>query len=735
MTVSSVTRQLISIMAVSTVMGVLAAGLVIPWIGALSSSLNEASRTVADAPKLPMTGLMQRSQILDRNGEVIANLYDQNRVTVPLDRISRPMIAAIVAIEDHRYFQHGPLDLQGTLRALVTNQVSGETVQGGSSITQQLVKLTLLSQATTHAERKAATEGSLGRKVRELRYAIGLEQEHSKEWILERYLNLAYFGDGAYGIQSAARHYFSTDASELTRVQAAMLAGLVKNPTDYDPTNDRGAALKRRNTVLTRMAQLGAVPDRTASRLQRRGLGLQVAATQNGCNTSAAPFYCDYVVATLRRDPTLGSTPSQRLRRLHTGGLTVHTALDLRYQRAAEQAVATRVDPTDQAIGALAMIEPGSGEVRALAQSRPMGGASERGQTYVNHLTPREVGGAAGFQGGSTFKAFVLASAIEQGVPLDTTYPTPNTATYDQTAYANCPGEPSFAGTFTVGNTAVPSSGYENLYSGTRLSINTFFLHLEQETGICHPFELARRMGVNLTAPDGAAATLPERVPMFTLGVANASPLEMAEAYATFAARGIHCDAQPLTRITAADGRNVQEYEPACERVLRTSTADAVNDVLRGVVEPGGFAEDQALDQPAAAKTGNNEGLSIWFTGYTPNLAASAVIAGVDEEGQPQNLAGVTVGGNPIYDVSASAYAAPMWGQAMRNIDATLAYQGFAYPTGVAGAGITQPYTPEPEPAPSSATEGGPDRASRPPEDTGPDSTPTPGKPERGDRR
>ena len=215
--------------------------------------------------------LAQKTKILDADGNMIATLYDENRINVPLSQISRTMVKAIVAIEDYRYYQHGALDLKGTLRALITNQANDGVVQGGSSITQQMVKLTLLSQADTKAERKAATDDTYARKIRELRYAIAFEENYSKDWILERYLNIAYFGDGAFGVQAAARHYFDKNAKDLDLRESAMLAGLVKNPTGYDPTNNADTALERRNIVLDRMAaaqrdQPAARPTRPRSR-------------------------------------------------------------------------------------------------------------------------------------------------------------------------------------------------------------------------------------------------------------------------------------------------------------------------------------------------------------------------------------------------------------------------------------------------------------------------------------
>ena len=279
------------IVAVSAVLGVLAAGLVIPFVGALGYGASATARSMQNLPaELKATPLAQRTRVLDRHGKLIATFYDENRVNVPLDKVAPIMREAIIAIEDYRFYEHGALDIKGTLRAFVNNQTSsGGGTQGGSSITQQMAKMTQLAQARTEAERKAATENTYQRKIQELRHAIAFEQNYSKDWILERYLNLAYFGDGAYGVQAAARHYFSVNASELTPVQAATLAGLVKNPVGFDPTTFPDRALARRNVVLNRMAELGVIRRRGRPALAKQPLGLKVSKSRNGClGTKAA---------------------------------------------------------------------------------------------------------------------------------------------------------------------------------------------------------------------------------------------------------------------------------------------------------------------------------------------------------------------------------------------------------------------------------------------------------------
>jgi membrane peptidoglycan carboxypeptidase len=668
---------------VSAVLGVVVSGLAIPFAGVVGFTARNVAESVDDLPQeLETEQLPQRTEIQDKGGKVIATLYDQNRVNVPLRQISRTMVEAIVAIEDYRFYQHGALDLKGTVRALFTNQAAGGVTQGGSSITQQLVKLTLITQANGDEEAiKAAKEDSYGRKLKELRYAIALEKRHSKDWILERYLNTAYFGDGAYGVQAAAQHYFSTNAKDLNLRQSAMLAGLVQSPEAYNPTRNAPQAKVRRNVVLERMAQLSVITQAQADKAVETRLGLKVQDQPNGCVNSRAQFFCDYVVNWLKTDPALGETPEERERMIFNAGLTIKTTIDMRFQRAAQDSVSAHVYKSDLAIGGLALIEPGSGDVRALAQSRPMG--KGKGQTFLNYTVPTRYGDAAGFQPGSTFKAFVLASAINQDIPLTRTFPAPSERTFAENSFETCDGPYQSGGTWPVHNSTSASSN-PNLYEGTQKSVNTFFAALEQETGICEPWKLARRLGIT-------ELTKRAQVPSFTLGIADVSPLEMAEAYATFAAKGVHCTARPVTQITDAEGTVLKEYDKDCTQALPSPVANAVNDVLRGVIE-GGFGSALAPGQPAAGKTGTTTGnQAVWFSGYTPNLAGASVVAGVNRAGHPESLDYKSVGGQTLYTSSGSTTAGPIWGDAFKTIAQWLPDDDFERPSSTDVAGLLIP--------------------------------------------
>jgi membrane peptidoglycan carboxypeptidase len=670
----SVTSQFGVLVALSAVMGVLVAGLVIPFAGVLGMGTKAVSKSMKNFPiKVANDPLPQRTRVLDAHGKVIATFYDQNRVYVPLDKIAPIMRQALLAIEDARFYDHGALDVKGTVRAFITNQANSGVTQGGSSITQQLAKMTQVSQATTKAERAAATADTYQRKLQELRLAVAFEKNYSKDWILERYLNIAYFGDGTYGIQSAARHYFSKNASDLTVPEAALLAGVVKNPVGYDPTTFPDRALTRRNTVLNRMAALGEIQQAQADQLAATDLGLKVSPARNGCLGSKAAFFCDYVRRYLLADPSLGSTVEDRQQLLNSGGLTIQTTVDLRFQAAADKATSSHVKPTDNAIGALAMVEPGSGNVRAISQSRPMGRAKKKGQTFLNYVVDSKYGDSNGFQAGSTFKLFVLASAIEQGLPTSTKFRSPQTLHIPQNEFQDCDGPyPNFA-PWDVNNST--GQGTFDMYKGTQLSVNTYFAQLEKKTGLCEPYALARSMGVDLSDPAH------ERVPSFTLGIADVSPLEMASAYATVAARGLHCDNRPVTRILNSEGRIFKTYPKKCQQVMQENTADTVNDILRGVMQGGGFGAGLALDKPSAGKTGTiNSNMAVWFDGYTPALATVSMIAGANQDGHWVTLNGQTVGGRYVGTAHGSTTAGPMWADAMRAIQDLLPDEDFVPP-------------------------------------------------------
>ena len=584
------------------------------------------------------------------------------------------MREAIVAIEDERFYEHKGVDLQGTVRAALTNRASGEIQQGGSTITQQYVKNLLITAATNDDEVEAAREPTVARKLREMRYAIGLEKRYSKDEILQGYLNVAYFGAGAYGIEAASRRYFSKSAAELGLVEAATLAGVLQQPVGFDPTRNPEASQGRRDVVLRAMRDQEKIAeaDYQAAVAVPVGAYLKVSETPNGCATALAPFFCDYVLNILKNDPAFGATETERAALLRRGGLTITTTLDIKAQQAAQNAADStipRADPSGRAT-AIVSVEPGSGAIKAMAQNRSWGvNSQDLSLTTYNYSVDRAMGGTIGMQAGSTFKVFTLASALEKRLPLTKQISVERSQTF--TEFRDCLSKGRMP-PYTVRG----QGGTYDLRTGTWRSNNTFYVALEQEIGICDPAALAERLGV--THGDGSSLN---RFQSFTLGSDPVSPLSMAEAYATFAARGMHCDARALVSVVDRSGANVGVPQPACNQVIEQGVADAVTDILTGVIDgadPGRTGEGLSLGRPAAGKTGTtNDNAAVWFVGYTPELS-TAVWVGDPRGGKNYPMANVTINGRYYREIFGATLPGPIWKLTM--LGALEGVSGTAFP-------------------------------------------------------
>jgi membrane peptidoglycan carboxypeptidase len=323
---------LASLVGTAVVAGLISAGLVMPAIGAAGATARGGVGFFEALPaELEQSPLAQQSRILYSDGSTLATFYSENRIVVPLDKISPVMRKAQVAIEDTRFYEHGGVDPRGVIRAAVNNASSSSSTQGASTLTQQYVKLTLQENALyagNKAAARAAVAKDVSRKVQEMKYAIALEKKLSKDQILEGYLNIAYFGDGAYGVETAARHFFGIPAAKLSLPQAALLAGLVQQPGPYNPTAHPKAATDRRNVVLARMLQTGAISQRQHDQAVKTRLTLNMKRTSNGCDASKAAFFCNYVYQLLTKSKILASTPEASAEMVKRGGLTVRTTLD-----------------------------------------------------------------------------------------------------------------------------------------------------------------------------------------------------------------------------------------------------------------------------------------------------------------------------------------------------------------------------------------------------------------------
>jgi len=628
----SVAYSLTMFMIVSVLAGVLVAGLFVPVAGMAGVGGKAAASELESLPAdLNTPAPPTRSRVLMANGKTLAYFYAENRLPVKLDQIAPVMRQAQLAIEDHRYYQHGALDPKGTLRAFIRNSTSDAGTQGGSSITQQYVKMVQVERCRGKASCVADAQApTVQRKIRELRYAIALEKKFSKDEIFERYLNIAYYGDGAYGVEAAAKHYFNEHAADLTLPQAALMAGLVQNPDANNPVANRSAALDRRDVVLNRMVELQLITADQAKKAKKAKFDRKkVQRIEAGCVDTRYPFLCDYVRLSVLKMPSLGKTKDEREDALNRGGLTIQTAIDPETQDLAEKKVATVVGPTDPVISTMNMIQPGTGLIVAMAQSRPvMGTDTKKGQTYWNLAVDPDMGGIQGYQAGSTFKAFTIAAALEKGIPISKKFNARSPFNFTGRPYESCTGT-EHVGKYSVTNSVHGHDRTIDMTEAAEYSVNTYFIQLELATGLCNVTKMAEKLGVKLGTRDRDLVDYYQHIPSFTLGSVEVSPLSMAEAYATFAARGVHCDPIIVSKITNRAGKSLEVPDANCHQVMEPEVADGVNKILKSVMDHGTGARAKVPNgYDMAGKTGTiNSNEAVWFAGYTPEIAGVAMIS------------------------------------------------------------------------------------------------------------
>ncbi|MCX6467272.1 MAG: transglycosylase domain-containing protein [Pseudonocardiales bacterium] len=636
------------LLGLSLLAGIVTAGIAYPaaiGIGLVandaSDSVGSVSTDVLDQP-LPQTSL-----ITDSAGQPIARFFDpeleQNRRSVTSEEISPAMKAAIVAVEDRRFYQHQGVDWQGTARALVTNSVSGSIEQGASTITQQYVKNYLLYvDAQTETERLRATEQTPARKLKEAQIALQLEGQLSKDEILTRYLNIVAFGNGSAGIATAALTYFGVTPAELTVPQAALLAGMVRSTNQFDPVRNPEAALERRNLVIQQMLEQQMIDDSQAEAALASPLGVAnpLNTQTNGCiGAGPAGFFCQYVQQYL-------SESGISLEQLRRGGYTVRTTLDRTVLDAMQAALVAEVPATQPNVANVAAtVQPGQDRHRVLAMgsSRVFGLDAESFET--SYGLPYE---PVQFGSGSTYKIFTAATALEKGLGINYQLAVPPSG-YASPIYVDGGGRPL---PVRNGGDLPPRM---TITDALAQSPNTAFVKLMEFTGVPDVVDMAVRLGLRSLATTPfvdpntgertdrsiAEVTKAQRQASFTLGVSPTSVLELSNVGATLASGGMWCPPTPIESITGPTGEAVAITEAPCEQAVEPGLADAMLNALSKDDLPGGTAARAAgevgWDRPLAAKTGTTQSnRSAAFLGVVPQI--SGAIITFDDDNRPDQL-------------------------------------------------------------------------------------------------
>lgn len=570
---------------------------VLTLVFALLIGIQTVLALVHDLPKLDeedLRSLGQTSKIYAADGSLLAEVFGtENRTIVPLEAVPDYLQKATIAIEDERFYEHSGVDYEAIARAVFTNITSGTLAEGGSTITQQLVKNVYITD-----------ERSFSRKIVEAVLASRLEQTVSKDVILERYLNTIYYGENAYGVEAAAHTFFGKSVSELNLSECATLAGLPNAPSLYSPKRNLTAATDRRNVVLQKMADLGFITQAEAH--GAASLPLQI---NENVQPVVEPYFVEYVKQKLVEEYGAGT--------LFEGGLRVYTTIDTRLQQAGVEAINRVLDEEGDPAAALVSIEPETGYIRAMVSSQDFK------QSQFN------LAAQAQRQPGSTFKPFVLAAAVEQGVNPD--------KTYYMSKEVDLPmpggGEPWHVQTYDY-----HYYGVSSLKEAMLRSDNTVYAQLVMDLGPDKVRDTAERMGIKsymAANPSIALGGLGQGV----------SPLEMSSAYATLSNSGRYIEPIAITRVEMPDGEVDYEAKPEPNQAISEGAAYEVTKVLKADIE-GGTSSKANIGRPAAGKTGSTENLQdAWFVGYTPDFSTAVWIGYADQQIPMTNVHGGSVWG------------------------------------------------------------------------------------------
>ncbi len=703
---ATVWGRLAALIGVSALCGVLVAGFLVPAVVVVGTAAHGTSQLFGQLPsELTVTAPGQVTKIVAADGSHLASVFDENRIPVPLDKMSPNIKNAIIAVEDYRFYEHGGVDSTGILRAVVSNLRGGR--QGGSTITQQYVANVINDHAVAEGRHEDVVlngqQKQVSHKLREMKLAIALEKQFTKDQILEGYLNIVFFNRNAYGVQAASQYFFSTDAKDLTLPQAATLAGLVNGPALFDPVAQPEASLKRRNLVLGAMHQHGYITEQQHNEAVKAPMGTKLNAPKQGCAYAArAQYFCDFVLNQVLNDPALGDSADIRANRVMRGGLTIRTTLDPRLQGAAQDQVDATAGPNPDKWGSsLVTVQPGTGQVLAMAQnSRMLKGQGAGFVTSYNFnvdaadANGNDLGGAGGFQPGSTMKPVTLAAWLGEGRPTNQivdasrrVYPLDHTwrSTCGRVTGAYNDAELGFGAARSLQNDEPYWYRRMSVREGVYQSINTAtFASAAGLSDFCNiqraadALRLHRGSGKDMKLDLSTLGNL--------LGGENVAPLTMASAFATFAANGTYCAPVSVREVTDSQGRKIAGQSQDCRaRAIDPDVAKAVTNVLQDVLAKGsganikdGTGSPIKLAVPAAAKTGTNQYNSqTWVVGYTRGLATASFFGEALNDPSARLGRDVWVNGRHYASVDGAYIAGPQWAYYMQK--AADLYDGVAF--------------------------------------------------------
>jgi penicillin-binding protein 1A len=579
---------------------ILGAGLLLgvglaPSAGVAASLVEQVDQQLLDFPPLGDVFRQpdERSTVLAADGSLLAVFRAVNRKVVPLTDIPADVQNAVLATEDAHFWTHHGVNWEAVARAAIGNLQEGRITSGASTITQQLVK-NLTGQ----------DDVTLRRKLQEAVWAIQLERRVSKQQILEAYLNETYFGNGVYGIGTAAEYYFGKQVDALTLGEAALLAGMIRSPGQNDPITHPDAALTRRNIVLGQMADQGFIDQAVAEQLASEPLALHISPLPADQN----PFFVAYVRSLLRNDPALGPDRVTRDRLLLRGGLEIHTTLQPSIQRLADQAIREVLPNPSGPQASLVAVDPRTGAVLAIGS-----GPKEFGRGWGRtEVLPAVSGvGSTGRQPGSAFKVFEVVTALESGVSPTFTADTPSP--YQPTGMCQ-KLDPSWR----PANYSDSSGGVLDMAEAVAKSSNVYFARLVDEfTGPQKLVETARRMGITHSKLEPFCGAV--------LGTEEVYPLDMASAFSTLANDGIHCEPYAISEVRDRNGNVLTRSGNNCGRAVEQGIARRATSLLQGPITDGTASRNGQIGRPAAGKTGTTSDYrDAWFTGYIPQLSAAA---------------------------------------------------------------------------------------------------------------